>query len=312
MQKKPLVSIALCTYNGAEYLSQQVETLVNQTYDNIEIIAVDDCSTDRTFNILEEYASQYLHFKLFKNPDNIGYTANFEKAALLCNGELIAFCDQDDIWHEDKIMLQVNALKDNLLIYHDSEFVYQNGSPMNKKISDVVNLYRGEQPEAFLFFNCVSGHSILIRKELLNIALPLKEGYFHDWWLAYVATNVGKIDYIPQCLVKYRQHGTSETNILGLTRKTNNYNYSSLVRIDRQYKWLEHCAAFNNNRHPLLIMRFFNAYARRLKNYLSFELAYLVLVHFNKIFFIRKKPFASKLNFAIQQIYGKRAKRLLK
>jgi len=233
MEQSPLVSIAVCTYNGAKFLAAQLDTLVNQTYKPIEIIVADDCSNDDTFAILTEYAAKYPQFRIYRNEKNLGFPANFEKAVKLCSGDLIALCDQDDLWDHRKIELQVDAIKDNILIYHDSEFIHEDGASMHKSMSDVMNLYRGSEPEVFLFFNCVSGHSILMKKELLNDALPLKKDYFHDWWLAYVATNAGKIDFIPQCLVKYRQHDRSDTNILRRKRGADSHSLSSVQKIMR-------------------------------------------------------------------------------
>src|SRR5271165_1756949 len=149
MKHGPLVSIALCTYNGAGFIAEQLDTLITQTYAPIEIIAVDDSSTDETFNILMAYAAKYSQIKIYKNENNIGFAANFERAATLCDGELIALCDQDDLWHPQKIELQVNALKDNIFVYHDSEFIHQDGTSMNKKMSDIVKLYRGGEPKVF-------------------------------------------------------------------------------------------------------------------------------------------------------------------
>ena len=218
MAEQPLVSIALCTYNGAKYLARQLDTLVDQTYKNIEIVVSDDCSKDDTYVILTEYAKKYSNIHLHRNEVNLGFVNNFKQILQYCKGDLIAFCDQDDLWHLEKIELQVNSIGDNMFIYHDSEFIDEDDQPMNRKISDVLNLYRGNSPEPFLFFNCVSGHAMLIKKELLNHVSSF-EGYFHDWWLAYVATNIGTIDFIPQCLVQYRQHDKSDTNILRRERK---------------------------------------------------------------------------------------------
>lgn len=307
---KPLVSIALCTYNGAKYLSQQLDTLVDQTYSNIEIIVVDDCSNDATFNILTGYALKYPQFKIYKNETNLGFAGNFERAVTLCNSDLIALCDQDDLWHPQKIELQVDAIKDNVFVYHDSEFINEDGSTMNKKMSDIMNLYRGGEPEVFLFFNCVSGHSILMRKRLLDEALPLKKGYFHDWWLAYVATNIGKIDFIPQCLVQYRQHDKSETNILQLSRKKDEYNFSKSENFDRTLHWLSYCAGFKGNKNKVLIEQIYEAYGTRLDRFVSFGLSALLLKHWKTIFFIRKKTTISKLNYIRKQILGLRVKRL--
>src|SRR5260221_12866019 len=310
MKQPPLVSIALCTFNGAEYLAEQLDTLVNQTYSPIEIIVDDDCSTDDTFKIITTYAANYPQFKIYQNQNNLGFAGNFQRATTLCTGELIALCDQDDLWHPQKIELQVNAIKDNIFIYHDSEFIHENGTSMNKKMSDIVNLYSGDQPETFLFFNCVSGHSILMRRELLYDALPLKKDYFHDWWLAYAATNIGKIDFIPQCLVQYRQHDKSDTHILRLERKKDAYRFSSVQKIERTFTWLSYCAAFKKNKNPELVSEIYEAYKRRVNNYLSFKLSLLLYKYRHTIFFIRKKSNTSKLNYIYSQIWGLKTKKL--
>ncbi|HWZ04337.1 MAG TPA: glycosyltransferase [Mucilaginibacter sp.] len=311
MKELPLVSIALCTYNGDRFLKQQLDTIVNQTYKNIEIIVVDDCSTDKTFEIIQDYASRFPQFKVYQNYQNLGFAGNFEHAMTLCQGELIALCDQDDIWDIQKIELQVTAIKDNVLIYHDSEFIHEDGSSMNKKMSDLMNLYKGNDPLPFLFFNCVSGHSILMKKVLLEQALPLKKGYFHDWWLAYVATNAGEIDFIPRCLVQYRQHDKSDTNILRHRRKDDKYKHSSVQKIQRIQQWLSYCAAFPKNRNQQLIDRFCGAFTNRLNSYVSFELSVLLFKYRDRIFYIRKKSKLNRFNYIYSQIWGGKIKKLL-
>ncbi|GAC1305613.1 MAG: hypothetical protein NVSMB24_14750 [Mucilaginibacter sp.] len=305
-----LVSIALCTYNGAKHLTAQLDTLIAQTYKQLEIIVVDDCSTDDTYAILTEYANRFPQIKIFRNESNLGFTANFEKAAALCTGELIALCDQDDLWHPQKIELQVNALKNNILIYHDSEFIHEDGTSMNKKMSDLMNLYRGDRPEAFLFFNCVSGHSILMKKQLISAAFPLKKDYFHDWWLAYVATNIGEIDYIPQCLVQYRQHDKSETNILQLPREQDKYKFSKFDDFQRTLNWLSYCASYKGSKDQILIEQFYYAFKARLDSYVSFKLGTLLFKHWKTVFYMRKKPALSKLNYIRKQIWGGKTKKL--
>jgi glycosyltransferase involved in cell wall biosynthesis len=309
MKNEPLVSVALCTYNGATYLAEQLDTLVDQSYKNLEIIVVDDCSTDDTYSILKDYASRYPQFKIHQNETNLGFVKNFERAATLCTGELIALCDQDDSWHPQKIEKQVNALKDNIFIYHDSEFIKEDGTPMNKKVSDVMNLYRGGQPEVFLFFNCVSGHSILMKRELLAEALPLKETYFHDWWLAYVATNMGSIDFIPECLVKYRQHDKSDTNILRTKREKEIHKHTSVQKLERIQTWLGHCAAYPNNKNDIA-RQFYEAFTKRMGSYVSFSLSQLLIKHQETIFFIRKKSKLNRANYIYSQIWGAKMKKL--
>jgi glycosyltransferase involved in cell wall biosynthesis len=307
MKQIPLVSIALCTYNGVDYLAEQLDTLVNQSYRHIEIIAVDDCSTDETFSVLTAYAAKYPQFKLYQNEKNLGFIANFEKAVKLCNGELIALCDQDDLWNLQKIELQVNAIAGNVFIYHDSEFVNEDGTTMNKKMSDLMNLYRGDDPLTFLFLNCVSGHTILMKKSLLSFALPLKKEYFHDWWLAYVATNIGSIDFIPQCLVKYRQHRKNETNILKLDGGHHNSRMAPINTYEKILNWLQYCNSFKYNRDKALINRIYTAYKKRAGTFLSFEYCGLLFKLRKAILFISKKSAISKLNFIRKEARGFKA-----
>jgi len=311
MKQFPLVSIALCTYNGEAHLAAQLDTLVKQTFQNLEIVVVDDDSTDSTYAVLEDYAARYPIFKLFKNERNIGFTANFERAVKLCQGELISLCDQDDIWDLRKIELQVAAIRDNIFIYHDSEFIHEDGTSMNKKMSGLMNLYHGDDPLAFLFSNSVSGHTVLMKRTLLDAALPLKKGCFHDWWLAYVATNIGKIDFIPQALVKYRQHDKSETNILRLEREKDNYKLSSIEKYENTLNWLSICRTFKHNRNPALIEKFYETFKERADSYFSFRFALLLLAHWKSIFFTRKKSSISKINYVRKQFLGIKTKKLL-
>src|SRR5580698_4535990 len=123
MEDSPLVSIALCTYNGEKFLAAQLDTLIAQTYKNLEVIAVDDCSTDSTYDILKTYAAKYPWFRIYQNAQNLRFLKNFQVAVSYCKGDLIALCDQDDLWHPEKIEMQVNAIGDNMFIYHDSEFI---------------------------------------------------------------------------------------------------------------------------------------------------------------------------------------------
>ena len=303
---KPLVSIALCTYNGERFLREQLDSLVQQTYPNLEIIAVDDCSTDKTCQILFEYAARYPIIKIYQNESNLGFVKNFERAVGLCSGQLIAFSDQDDIWNFNKIELQVAAIGDHVFVYHDSEFVTADGAPLGKKMSDVVNLYRGDRPEVFLFFNCVSGHSILIKKAFLQHALPLAPGYFHDWWISYVATNLGTIDFVDQCLIRYRQHENNDTNILRLEKKTEDRyaGFSRLQKLQRQADWIKICKNFEHNKNQLFVDQLYQLFITRFKNKVTLRLANFMLQNRKLLFFIQRKSDVSKLNFIRKMLFG--------
>lgn len=307
----PLVSVALCTYNGAKFLREQLESIVHQTYQKIELVVVDDGSTDSTKDILKEYAEKFPFVRLYYNSTNLGLVRNFEKALSLCAGELIALSDQDDIWNPEKLERQVNAIGDNMLLYHDSVFINQQGEDLNKKMSDLLNFYKGNRPEVFLFFNCVSGHSILLKKQLLKYAIPFHPRANHDHWLAFVATSVGSIDYLPLCLVQYRQHDNSATDILkrkggviGIKRTPPN------VKFEIEKRWLDCCISYkNHSRHPL-IERIYNLYNRRLHSFISIPYAVEIFRNRKYFLYIQKKGYLSKLNFAFKQVWGLKAKNL--
>ena len=307
MTGRPLVSIALCTYNGAKFLPPLLQSIQNQAYSNTEIVILDDHSTDDTFKILTAFAKADIRVKLHRNKRNLGFLKNFEKAMRLCRGDLIAMCDQDDIWHPKKIELQVAAIGDNLVNYHDSEFISQDNEPLNKKMSDVVNFYSGDQPEVFLLKNCVSGHAILAKRELLNYALPL-QGSFHDWWLAYVAANHGSINYIPQCLVQYRQHEESTTDLLAIKEKTR--EEMEAEQLKREIKWLEICAAYPRNKNPEFVKTLYRLFRDRMSSYFSFALARFMMAHASVLLYISNRSRESKLRSIKRLNWGIKARNL--
>ena len=103
------ISIAMTTYNGADYLLEQLESLRTQSLMADEVIIVDDCSTDNTVDLLNMYIQKYHldNWILIKNSSNIGWRKNFRKALQKTTGDVVFLCDQDDIWNKDKISLMV-------------------------------------------------------------------------------------------------------------------------------------------------------------------------------------------------------------
>lgn len=93
-----MISIAMATYNGEKYLREQLDSILVQTISDFELIICDDCSNDSTRKILSEYAKKDSRIKVIFNEQNLGFVKNFEKTISFCNGEYIAFSDQDDIW----------------------------------------------------------------------------------------------------------------------------------------------------------------------------------------------------------------------
>ena len=306
-----LVSIALCTYNGEKYLIEQLETLVHQTYSNLEIIALDDGSIDGTVEILKRYEAKYANFKVYQNEENLGYIKNFEKAISLCTGDYIALSDQDDIWDLSKISIMAGAIADNLFLYHDSAFITEHGESMNRKMSDIRNFYQGTDSRVFLLENCVSGHAMFFKRELLSVVGTFDASIFHDWWLVYVAANNGTVCFITDCLVKYRQHTQANTNILRLDRKQIKKR-DSLLQIEKEQRRIEIFAAYPHNNFQPFKAKLLRLATARMSSYFSFSLAFFIFINRAKLLFIQRKSSLSKMNFILKCAWGYRLKQGLK
>ncbi len=210
---QPLISIALATYNGSKFLREQLDSIYSQTYKNIEVVAGDDCSTDDTTAILEDYRKRYgLRYQV--NERNIGFIRNFENTIALCRGEFIALADQDDIWLPEKLEALLNGLGNASLVYSDSFLVDETGRELSGSLiqSSGVRPVSGKNFEYFICNTCVTGCNTLFRRELLVKALPIPAcERYHDWWFAVIASSQEGVNYLDRRLVKYRQHECNDT-----------------------------------------------------------------------------------------------------
>lgn len=209
-----LVSIVLCTYNGEAFLQQQLESLLIQSYQNIEIIAVDDRSSDKTVEILTSFAEKHPNMKVFVNEANLGFIRNFDKACSLASGQFIAPCDQDDYWEPAKIEKLMNHIGDAPMIYSDS-FVCDESLNKKSRISDKINCQNYISCLQQCIYCRIYGHATLISKAVYEKASPFILDIPHDWWLCYTATLMGGIKYYNEPLVYYRQHAANAIGVIG-------------------------------------------------------------------------------------------------
>lgn len=210
IEEQPLISIPVLTYNGEKFLREQLDSIFAQTYKNIEVIACDDGSTDDTQNILKEYERTHgliCHF----NIKNIGVSKNLATALSLCNGSFIAPSDQDDIWNPEKLHILTDHIGENVLIYSPSTAIDQYGAVIKNFTPPTQKLIRGHNNKAFFLDNCVSGHTIMFKHELIKHIIPIPDAVYPDWWIAFVASTYGSIDYFEKSLVYYRRHDTQMT-----------------------------------------------------------------------------------------------------
>ncbi|WCT12740.1 glycosyltransferase family 2 protein [Mucilaginibacter jinjuensis] len=293
MTDNKLVSIAMCTYNGERFLKQQIDSLINQTYKNLEIIIVDDGSKDATVDMVNAYAAQDARIRFIRNEKNLGYVKNFEKAIGLCTGDFIALSDQDDEWDLNKIQLLVENIGDNILIYHNSLLVEEGGKPICL-LSEVLNMYEGDSPLPFVFYNCVSGHSCMFKKELVPHLGSFDPNYFHDWWIAFVAGSFGRIKFLNMPLVNYRQHGTANTDILKARDKgkalINPVKYKEF-----KLTGLYHMATVKGKSYGVITKLIYLLEHKNILN--SFKLFQLLLANYKEMYFFKKKSNISKINY---------------
>ncbi|MFL5774041.1 MAG: glycosyltransferase family 2 protein [Flavisolibacter sp.] len=217
--KLPLISVVMTTYNGEKFLEQQLDSVLQQTYPNIELIVIDDRSTDSTYEILSRYAERYPKMKLYENEVNLGFIKNFERGCGLANGEWIALCDQDDYWHPDKLSKMAAAIGNAPMIYCNSLLCNENMESIGVYISERAVFQPIKSPLQQAVFCRIYGHASLITKALTRKATPFLDAIPHDWWLSFVATLHGEIRYLDEPLVHYRQHASNLYGAVGGKRR---------------------------------------------------------------------------------------------
>lgn len=231
----PLVSIAMASYNGERFIKEQLDSILNQTYPNIELVIVDDCSKDETITIIKKYQSNFSNIKLFQNEINSGVTKTFEKAIQESKGDFIAISDQDDIWELNKIEILMNEIGNYDAVYSNSLLVDANGNSLNKSFTTIMNMKTYTCGAPFLLSNSVPGHTILMKKAFVKKILPFPKDMLFDLWIGFCAAGNNGIKFVDKTLVKYRQH---ESNTIG-TRDSKNKKQKDKVQIQFEKKLFE-------------------------------------------------------------------------
>ena len=123
-----MISIAMTTYNGARYLREQLDSILCQSVTDFELVVCDDCSTDNTFSILQEYAENDPRINLHQNEKNLGFKRNFERVIKLAKGDFVALCDQDDVWTKNHLEVLLNGIGDKMISAGNSDLIDANGN----------------------------------------------------------------------------------------------------------------------------------------------------------------------------------------
>lgn len=223
------ISIAMATYNGAQYLPEQLASICAQDVLPMELVVCDDGSTDESLTILESFKAPF-PIRIHRNAENLGYRGNFMKAASLCRGDLIAFCDQDDVWLPNKLGKCRDMIEDSNLImaYHEAVVTDENLRPTGllygprKPIIEPLTWL----PRQFGFgFTFVIDRTLLKFNEYWKYSNDVYRPNLiesHDNWFIFLALSLGRVGYISHPLALYRRHTKTESALgyrFGFTRQ---------------------------------------------------------------------------------------------
>lgn len=293
------VAILMSTYNGEKYISQQLDSLLDQTYSNIQIYIRDDGSSDNTFNIIEKYSKKHKNINAIKGK-NIGYSASFMELLCKCpQVDYYAFCDQDDFWKKDKIekaIKKMDKMNDKPLLYYSEVDV------VNEKLELIYKtLYTGIDTLGSSFNTApVIGCTCLINEKLRQVFINNKipnDCISHELYLYRLCLLIdGIVIHDTNSYILYRQHGN---NVVGITnspiKKMKAYKKFEKKRNLMAKEFLDIYYNYIPEKNFLLVKKIANFYDNKIIN--KFKLI------FDKNY--KSKKFKSDLKFLYDVIFEK-------
>ena len=249
----PRFSVAMCTYNGARFVAEQLASVAAQTRPPDELVVCDDGSRDETRALVEEFAGRApFPVRLFVNERNLGSTRNFGRAVSLCTGDLIALADQDDVWLPAKLeRLEARfAARESVgLVFTEAELVDERLRPTGRRLWELVGfgpreqrmVRRGRAADLLLPGWHVTGATMAFRARFRELVLEIPDDLpvIHDGWIALLVASVAEVDFVAEPLIRYRQHAAQQVGakekpgprggVAGAARRAN--SYGDLIRI---------------------------------------------------------------------------------
>ncbi len=229
------VSVLLSIYKpNIVFLKKQLVSIDEQTYDDLELVVRNDCpEDDYDYPSLFSECLKKIPFRIIEGGENLGYAKAFEKMVFCAEGEYVSFCDQDDIWDEDKIKLCIKAIEkengtfvvcDKRIIDKDDKVVSESYRKSTK--AACVNWNTGDPITDRAIFTCyATGMSMIARTDAVKKVCPIPAGCAHDRWFAAALSASGKAVYVDKPLVSYRRTGENVSGVLnGITSKKNYYS----------------------------------------------------------------------------------------
>lgn len=253
------ISIAMATYNGAAYLEEQLNSLLAQKVYPYELVVCDDCSTDDTPNLIARFKERCpFPVRVYRNPERLRHERNFLKAAMLCEGDWIAFSDQDDYWVPEKLERVAEIIEKNpkiVSVVHTAQRVDENLNFSSQQLWPRISKFWLSDPltAPCMSFIRNSGHALVINASVFQRVHKLLcgdgrssicEDIAHDIWANLIASTFGVVAYTPNTLVLHRRHAMAHTRS-GMERgflsriktsfKTGSNLYKEQSRIAKRY-----------------------------------------------------------------------------
>lgn len=234
MAISPDISVAMCTYNGADYIVEQLESMAAQTLLPAEIVVSDDGSTDGTIALLkqtwERLSGQnpnvgFVKLTILTNSSPLGVTKNFEQAIGSTTTPYILLADQDDVWFPQRVEVETGQLQAGAgFVFGDATLIDQAGVSLGHTLFDALSLSAAERRDilsspvnVLIKRNIVTGATAAFSRTVFDKASPFPEGWVHDEWLAMVAALSGARFAVTVSLIGYRQHSSNQ---IGVTKNT--------------------------------------------------------------------------------------------
>ena len=237
--EKDQIAILLSTYNGELYLEQQIESIITQDYKNWKLFIRDDRSQDSTKEIIKKYSEKYNNIYFIEEDCNKGAALSFMHLLSLIDSDYYMFCDQDDIWYDNKISTVFNILKETnndqkkpVLVFSDSKVVDQDLRIIHDSFWNYNKIFPKlilSQPDYISVFNCAPGCTMIFNRELKNHLTDYDENIImHDWYIMIKALQNGTVQYYDKALMLYRQH---QNNVMGASKISFTNRFSKIFKI---------------------------------------------------------------------------------
>lgn len=219
-----MVSILLATYNGEKFIAEQLDSLISQSVENIRVFIRDDCSTDSTCEIIQQYIIEHPQiFSLTKRQTNSGSPwKNFMELAIAhANDDYVMLCDQDDVWLPNKVELTLKKMqmtemslteRKPILIFTDLKIVDSRLNIISESLQKSMDAdFRRTSLNQLLMQNTTAGCTIMYNRALGQLLTYVPDFIvMHDWWLVQIASAFGVVDFVNESTILYRQHGENQ------------------------------------------------------------------------------------------------------